>query len=99
MAAQQVLDLPELLESILLILPMRDLLLAQRVSKTFQQVILSSPHIQRALFFAPGKGADVNLSLAQDMHNHLGDCVANPPYEALRVGQRLDPTIGRRGAI
>ncbi|KAK5731219.1 hypothetical protein LTR15_001158 [Elasticomyces elasticus] len=78
MAAQQGLDLPELLESILLILPMRDLLLAQRVSKTFQQVIVSSPHVQRALFFAPGKAADVNLLLAQDMHNHLGDCVANP---------------------
>ncbi|KAK5681768.1 hypothetical protein LTS10_006301 [Elasticomyces elasticus] len=77
-AAQQVLDLPELLESILLGLPMRDLLLAQRVSKTFQQVIVSSPHIQRALFFAPGKAADVNLLLTQDMHNHLGNCVANP---------------------
>ncbi|KAK5691310.1 hypothetical protein LTR17_025696 [Elasticomyces elasticus] len=78
MAAQQVLDLPELLESILLILPMRDLLLAQRVSKTFKQVIVSSPHIQRALFFAPGKAADVYLLLAQDMHNRSGDCVANP---------------------
>ncbi|KAK4894468.1 hypothetical protein LTR27_007354 [Elasticomyces elasticus] len=77
-AAQQVLDLPELLESILLSLPMRDLLLAQRVSKTFQQVIVSSPHVQRALFFAPGKAADVNLLLAQDMHNYLGNCVANP---------------------
>ncbi|KAK5699477.1 hypothetical protein LTR97_005605 [Elasticomyces elasticus] len=48
---QQVLDLPELLENILIQLPIRDLLFAQKVCKDWQQAIAASPKIQEALFF------------------------------------------------
>ena len=44
---------PELLEVVLLYLPMRDLLLAQRVSKTFKAVIDNTQAIQRRLFLLP----------------------------------------------
>ncbi|KAK5686551.1 hypothetical protein LTS10_002671 [Elasticomyces elasticus] len=47
---QQVLALPELLEHILLRLPMQDLLFAQKVCKDWQQAIAVSPKIQEALF-------------------------------------------------
>lgn len=50
-AATRVLDTPELLEAILLYLPLRDLLHSQRVSCQFQAAVTSSPSIQRALFF------------------------------------------------
>jgi hypothetical protein len=52
-AATRTFALPELLEQILLHLPQRDLLLAQRVSRPFHLTITSSPRIQRELFFAP----------------------------------------------
>jgi hypothetical protein len=42
---------PELLEHILIQLPMRDLLLCQRVSHHFQDIVTSSPAIQERLFF------------------------------------------------
>ena len=51
-ATLRTLHLPELLEQILLHLPQRDLLLAQRTSRAFHQTINSSPKLQRALFFA-----------------------------------------------
>lgn len=58
-AAAKVRALPELLENILLQLPIRDLLFAQKVCKTFKQVMEESPSIQRALFFTPGGVGDV----------------------------------------
>ncbi|OJD40525.1 f-box domain protein [Diplodia corticola] len=48
-----VLNTPELLELVLSKLPMRDLLLAQRVCKGFNTAIASSPTLQQALFFRP----------------------------------------------
>lgn len=52
--AHQVFDTYELLEAILLNLRWKDLLLAQRVSKSWQDIIMDSAPCQRALFFAPG---------------------------------------------
>jgi hypothetical protein len=50
--ASEVFAVPELLENILLHLPMLDLLtVAQRVNKTFLDTITSSVHLRRALFF------------------------------------------------
>ncbi|GME22633.1 f-box domain protein [Neofusicoccum parvum] len=49
----QVFRTPELLELILLHLPMRDLLLAQRVCQTFRTLVRTSPTLQQALFFKP----------------------------------------------
>ena len=52
-AASEVLRLPELLEIILLHLPQREILLAQRVSRSFRESVEGSIRLQRALFFAP----------------------------------------------
>ncbi|KAK4547127.1 hypothetical protein LTR36_001348 [Oleoguttula mirabilis] len=53
LARDRALAVTEILESILVELPMRDLLFAQRVDKRFQSVIQSSQKLQRALFFLP----------------------------------------------
>ena len=52
-AGQRLVDVAEVLEMILLHLPMRDLLLSQRVSKQFKGVIEGSKGLQQALFFSP----------------------------------------------
>lgn len=46
----------ELLERTLQYLPIRDLLLAQRVCRTWRSLISSSPSLQEALFLRPSKG-------------------------------------------
>lgn len=60
-AATQVLNIPELLETILLFLDLQTLLLSQRVSRTFRDVATGSISIQKALFFKP-------LSTPNDAH-------------------------------
>lgn len=50
-STRQVFALPELLENILQNLPIRDLLLSQRVCQIFRNVIKRSPRLQRKLFF------------------------------------------------
>lgn len=52
-ACHAVIDLPELLESIILFLPFKDQLRALRISKTFKGVIDNSVKIQRELFLLP----------------------------------------------
>ncbi|TKA41779.1 hypothetical protein B0A54_08205 [Friedmanniomyces endolithicus] len=64
--ASQVLQLPELLELVLLHLSQKDLLLSQRVSPTFRTTITHSPTLQRALFLAP----DWNLERAGPFDLH-----------------------------
>ncbi|KAK4922532.1 hypothetical protein LTR49_010232 [Elasticomyces elasticus] len=59
MATQKVLNLPELLEAILLRLPIRDLLFAQKVCKIWKLTIDTTLSIQKALFFAPGMVKDI----------------------------------------
>ncbi|KAK5687739.1 hypothetical protein LTS10_001879 [Elasticomyces elasticus] len=55
-AAAAVTDNVELTEMILLNLPLLDILMAQRVNRTWQQLIATSPDLQRALFFRPVNG-------------------------------------------
>ncbi|KAK4898597.1 hypothetical protein LTR27_003769 [Elasticomyces elasticus] len=64
MAAHQVFHITELLQSILLDLPMQDLLLAQRVCSTWKEVIDGSQAIQRTLFFIPGSTTDINYEFS-----------------------------------
>ena len=52
-ASAKVFDTYELLEDILLHVPLRQLLLVQRVSKTFRQLAQNSLKIQKALFLTP----------------------------------------------
>lgn len=55
MASQRVLDTTELLEAILLLLPLPDLLRVQAVCRQWQQVIQSSSPLQEKLFLRPAK--------------------------------------------
>lgn len=64
-AAASVLGTCELLEQILLQLPLRQLLLAQRISKTFHELIQDSPSIRRALFLPRASDTAVE--------SHVGD--------------------------
>ncbi|KAH9826030.1 f-box domain protein [Teratosphaeria destructans] len=50
---EEVLDTTELFEAILLFLPMKDLLLAQQVSRKFNDTIAASPKLKEALFLQP----------------------------------------------
>lgn len=59
-ACDEALALPELVECILSQLPMRDLLLAQRVCKTWQTIIKLKP-LQRKLFFEEIPGGPLNF--------------------------------------
>ena len=77
-AGPKLASIPELLAHILVHLPMRDLLLAQRVSRTFKEVIENSAAIQRALFLAPEaqptplRETDVRVSpLLADMKSYI----------------------------
>ncbi|KAK5722122.1 hypothetical protein LTR17_014394 [Elasticomyces elasticus] len=58
--AQAVLHVPELLEMILLRLPLHDLQCARAVCKLFKSAIDSSISIRRALYLEPGKADDRN---------------------------------------
>lgn len=71
-ASEQVFSTPELHEAILLRLDMRDLLLAQRVSREWQAAIACSIKIQRKLFFAsPTGGALVMMPLLSVLASNL----------------------------
>ncbi|KAK5737488.1 hypothetical protein LTR17_006716 [Elasticomyces elasticus] len=48
------LDIPELLEKILMNLPLRNILFSQRVCQTWQMAIRQSPNIQKVLFLRVG---------------------------------------------
>lgn len=52
-AADRALNVAELLERILLSLPMKDILLDQRVCKFWQDLTKNSPKLQQALFYRP----------------------------------------------
>ncbi|KAK5681210.1 hypothetical protein LTS10_006972 [Elasticomyces elasticus] len=77
MAATRVLMLPELLEIILLDLPTRDLLFAQKVCRTWKEVIDTTKSIQKALYLVPGTTSDVHVDAA---HQHL---VTSTPATAI----------------
>lgn len=53
----KVFAIPELLEAVLIKLPAKDLLLAQRVNTVFRHAMNNSIKIQRALFFKPDPAA------------------------------------------
>ncbi|GAB1729949.1 hypothetical protein NU195Hw_g4428t1 [Hortaea werneckii] len=59
--ATKVLGIPELAETILLNLPMKDLLFAQLICKDIKNLIDSSKPIQGALFFLPGEAKSAHF--------------------------------------
>lgn len=74
-AESRVFALPELLEAILLHLPLVDILLAQRVDRTFRDGIKASPALQKALFLRPDDDYSLQLigtmPISEDCVSHL----------------------------
>lgn len=66
MAAVQVFATYELLENILMHLPLRSLLLAQRVDISFRDLIWRSANINRALFFTPATSQSIDWYRPED---------------------------------
>lgn len=64
-ASEHVFATVELLETVLLKLPIRDLLLVQRTNKQWQAVITGSKKVQRALFFEPVTSSPISLLLSK----------------------------------
>lgn len=83
-AASPVFAIPELLENILLHVPERDLLLAQRVNTFFRDITTTSSHLQRKLFFI----ADTVLEDGQ-----VPELTWNPIFEVFKPGNgQIYPT-------
>ena len=68
----EVFRLPELLEIVLLHLPQKDILLSQRVSRSFRRTIQGSVRLQKALFLAPDWNLEGRAFNAYAMHNRPG---------------------------
>jgi hypothetical protein len=80
----QALIIYEILQYILLALPIRDLLLAQRVCRQWRSLIQESQPIQRALFFVPTTMADPDtnpVSIYQFETNSLLASACAPHFE------------------
>lgn len=67
-------SVPELVEHVLLQLPLRDILIAQRVNKVWKAIITNSPSIQKALFFRPVE--DIQLSLVETRDIKAAPCAS-----------------------
>ncbi|KAK5726747.1 hypothetical protein LTR15_002635 [Elasticomyces elasticus] len=95
MAANKVLQLPELLEPILLDLSTRDLLFAQKVCTTWKTTVDKSQAIQRALFLMLGAVDDV------DTNSNCRTSKVLPGSEVVAINSLLINTsvAGRKGAL
>jgi len=60
-AAARAFELPELVEMILLHLPMKDLLFANHTSRICQDVAAGSSKLQQALWLTPGSSQPLRL--------------------------------------
>ncbi|KAK4614102.1 hypothetical protein CLAFUW4_09542 [Fulvia fulva] len=70
-AGETVAAIPELVEMILLQLPLQDVMLAQRVDRTFRDVIGGSSKLQQALFLRPCSSRQASLT---GHHTHPEPC-------------------------
>ncbi|RFU34132.1 hypothetical protein B7463_g2221, partial [Scytalidium lignicola] len=86
---EKICHIPELLEQVLLFLPIPALLQAQRINKQFQRAIQSSAVIQQALFFQ--SGPTVHSSNCRNLHDYKLAQFDTPASEALsQVASRHD---------
>ncbi|KAK4894086.1 hypothetical protein LTR27_007671 [Elasticomyces elasticus] len=79
MAAIKVLSIPELLEEILLDLNTKEILFAQKVCKTWKQIIDTTPSLQRALFLMPARGTEPKGAKASFSRSVAAGHIAIPP--------------------
>lgn len=75
--------IPELLELMLLQLPLRDILVFQRVCKRWQAVIVDSLSIQKGLFLRPTK--DVQLRVVETRGVKAANCTSSDDCDVLTV--------------
>lgn len=88
--AAKVLDTYELLKDVLLHLPLRQLLLAQRVNKRFHGVIQDSRNIKRALFLEPSSTSPVEWWPSTQPDSgmwHNDDCIWT------RLGEKSEQVV------
>ena len=77
-AASQVFAIPELLEPILQHLPIKDLLLSQRVAKTWQQTTIGSPSLRKTLFLEAATPTTAWIvDHHADIYPRIGLCASN----------------------
>lgn len=65
----------EVVEHVLLQLPLRDIITVQRLNKTWQDVVLGSPYLQKALFQMPTQ--KIQLSLVEVNNASPFPCTSN----------------------
>jgi hypothetical protein len=82
MSAQAVLEVTELLETILLNLPVKDLLFVQKTCKRFKEVVDSPSPLQKALFRRPGTVEHVRSDANIQYFDFLGQKFAVNPLLA-----------------
>jgi hypothetical protein len=81
--ASSIFGVPELMEAILLELPMKDVLLSRRVNKQFKATIEGSVELQQALFFVPScqrSTQDTKSTTATD--HYLSEPLVRPSTHA-----------------
>jgi len=78
-----VFNVPELLESILSYLPMKDLFIARSVNKAFYSLIATSPTLQRNLFLLPETSQPQYWQTIQSKVNHHIYAVIASPSDAI----------------
>ncbi|KAK3691339.1 hypothetical protein LTR37_018700 [Vermiconidia calcicola] len=98
-AAAQVLDLPELLETVLLNLDITTLFSLQRVNKRFLDVIAASKPLQRKMFLINEPSSKLNDEDNVNPLIGLGRTVFKDDYILMRDSDWVNPFSGRSGLI
>ncbi|KXT01757.1 hypothetical protein AC578_2784 [Pseudocercospora eumusae] len=92
MACHETLETVELLEEILSHLPMKDLLFAQRISRTWQNCIKNSKRLQQGLFFrAPG--AQPTVDLVGELFNRTDPEGSDPCKDSFLQSAVINPLL------
>ncbi|KAF2174217.1 hypothetical protein M409DRAFT_16484 [Zasmidium cellare ATCC 36951] len=78
LAGPKLAAIPELVEYILLELPLRDVLLAQRIDRTWGDIITGSSKLQKALFFRPSVDHTLRMRGLSDYTKSPCDCKNAP---------------------
>lgn len=89
----QILAIYELLENILLHLPLRQLLLAQCVSTAFRDLILRSGRINRALFFGPATTEMIEWYPAPEFAGHTRERQYQGEWKVEADGGTVSPVL------
>ncbi|KAK4498554.1 hypothetical protein PRZ48_011212 [Zasmidium cellare] len=98
-AGPKLASIPELVETIALQLPLRDILLAQQVNRFWSGVIQGSSKLQKALFFQPGVDETLTIRGMSDYLNFDCDCIKTPlPPRTFHL-ERPNHTVNPRWAM